>query len=61
MVLVKKKLVNGVLDYRFCADYRSLNSVSRRDFYPLPRIDDVLDRLAGAEALTSSAAIIKSQ
>ena len=49
VVLVKKKLVNGVLDYRFCADYRSLNSVSRRDFYPLPRIDDVLDRLAGAK------------
>jgi hypothetical protein len=42
--LVKKK--SG--EYRFCVDYRRLNAVSKRDVYPLPRIDDVFDRLAGA-------------
>jgi len=34
---------------RFCVDYRKLNSVTRRDAYPLPRIDSCLDVLSGAQ------------
>ncbi|KAK3086868.1 hypothetical protein FSP39_024642 [Pinctada imbricata] len=44
VVLVKKK--DGSL--RYCIDYRKLNSVTIKDSYPLPRIDDSLDALGGA-------------
>lgn len=30
-------------------DYRKLNSVTKQDAYPLPRIDDSLDSLAGSK------------
>ena len=45
IVLVRKK--DGSL--RFCIDYRKLNSVTKKDSYPLPRIDDSLDALGGAK------------
>ena len=32
---------------RFCVDYRKLNAATKLDVYPLPRIDDSLDLLAG--------------
>lgn len=44
VVLVKKK--GG--GFRFCVDYRKLNEVTRKDAYPLPRIDDALDSLSNA-------------
>ena len=44
IVLVQKK-DGGV---RFCVHYRKLNRVTKLDEFPLPRIDDILDRLAGS-------------
>lgn len=42
-VLVRKR--DGII--RFCVDYRKRNAVTKRDSYPLPRIDDILDQLSG--------------
>jgi hypothetical protein len=33
---------------RMCVDYRSLNEVTIKNKYPLPRIDDLFDQLQGA-------------
>ena len=45
VVLVWKK--DGSM--RFSVDYRKVNSITRKDAYPLPRVDDTLDTLAGSQ------------
>ena len=40
-------------NWKFCVDYRKLNDVTKKDSYPLPRIDDTLDRLAGMQWFSS--------
>ena len=45
-VLFVPKKDGGV---RMCVDYRALNKVTVHNRYPLPRIEDLLDRLQGAK------------
>ena len=45
VVIVKKKDGSS----RFCVDYRKLNDLTRKDAYPLPRIETCLDALGGAK------------
>ena len=44
VVLVRKK--DGSL--QFCIDFRKLNSLTRKDSYPLPCIGETLDSLVGS-------------
>ncbi|XP_062076221.1 uncharacterized protein LOC133780582 [Humulus lupulus] len=44
--LIPTRQVTG---WRVCMDYRKLNKATRKDHFPLPFIDQMLDRLAGKE------------
>ena len=44
--LVPTRLVTG---WRMCIDYRKLNEATKKDHFPLPFIDQMLERLAGKQ------------
>ena len=44
-ILFVKKKDGGM---RMCVDYRAVNKMTVRNSYPLPRIDDLLDKMTGA-------------
>lgn len=44
--LIPMRTVTG---WRICMDYRKLNAATKKDHFPLPFIDQMLDRLAGRQ------------
>ncbi|XP_073045904.1 uncharacterized protein [Primulina eburnea] len=44
--LIPTRIVTG---WRVCMDYRKLNDATRKDHFPLPFIDQMIERLAGHE------------
>lgn len=44
--MIPTRLVTG---WRMCIDYRKLNAATRKDHFPLPFIDQILERVAGHE------------
>lgn len=48
VLMVKKR--SG--EKRLCVDYRALNKITVKDSYPLPIIEELVDRLSGYEYLT---------
>ena len=48
-LLVKKKDSS----HRYCIDFRNINNVTKKDNFPLPRIDTVLQSLGGSSCFTS--------
>ncbi len=49
VLFVQKK--DGTL--RMCLDYRALNKITVQNKYPLPRIDDLIDKMSGAKCFSS--------
>ena len=41
------------LSFRFCTDFRKVNLVSKSDTYPLPRIDDCIDKVGKAKFVST--------
>jgi len=44
--LIPTRTITG---WRMCIDYRKLNSMTRKDHFPLPFMDQILERVAGHE------------
>lgn len=44
MVIVGKR--DGIV--RICVDYRKLNTILETDAYPMPRIDELIDKVGGS-------------
>jgi len=48
IVLIKKK--DGT--WRFCVEYRALNAITIKDRFPIPTIEELLDKLIATKVFT---------
>ena len=51
VVLVPKERGQHV-QYRLCFDYRKLNNVTKSDSYPMPRVDECIDKIGNAKYIS---------
>src|SRR5215204_4798054 len=51
--IVEKLKKESLGELRFCVDYRKLNSRTKCDLYPLPRIQDILNKFKGTSYFTT--------
>ena len=49
VVLPKKMGADGKVKIRVCQDFRKLNAATKKDYFPLPFMDIILDHVAGQE------------
>ena len=52
-ILVPKKSADGTPKYRFCVDFRALNSVTKFDSYPIPVFEEATASLHGSKYFTT--------
>lgn len=48
-ILMVRKPDGGL---RFCVDYQKLNAITRKDRYPIPLVDELMERISGAKIFT---------
>nr|GEW43924.1 reverse transcriptase domain-containing protein [Tanacetum cinerariifolium] len=56
--LIPTRLVTG---WHVCIDYRKLNEATRKDHFPLPFMDQILERLAGNTIVFSTVSLVISK
>jgi len=52
VVLIPKPVDRGDGSVRFCIDYRKVNDLTVPDAHPMPRIDDLIDKIGSAKFKT---------
>ena len=53
ILLIRKVTDDGTVSYRFCIDLRKVNTVTVKDAYSLPRIDQTVDALSGSQLFST--------
>ncbi len=53
VLLIRKKNNDGSIQYRFCIDLRKVNSITSKDCYSLPLIQDTVNALNGSKYFTT--------
>ncbi|GBC39999.2 putative integrase core domain protein [Rhizophagus irregularis DAOM 181602=DAOM 197198] len=49
----KNEFIESEINVMFCINYKPLNDITKKDNYPLPRIDELLDSLQNAQWFTT--------